>query len=394
MKKAIRSGFVLERLKEALQRRRMTAVALANKIGVTDQMVSKFLTGKSVPRTDVLRQIASATAEPFEFFLKPLPADFDEGSPAFMRSYAAATKRSRSAAAVLKDRAREVARYVDHYVELPAANFPEFRFGDDPASISWRDIETAAEKTREFWGLGSGPIANVVRLLEHHGAIIVRLGLGDETLDAFSQWGMPEDRPFFILSNEKNSAVRSRFDACHELGHLVLHRRLSRAVVALPELHALIEKQANRFAGAFLMPDTGFRRSVFLPTLSTLQDLKPIWGASIGAMLMRLSDLELISQWQRKRLWEAYAPWRRAEPLDDQIEAEKPQTLLHAFEIMRDECGLSTEQMLGRLAFAPDDICSIGSLPLGFFRDSGPRLRPRQQSTAILEFRPGRKDSP
>lgn len=388
----IRSGFVTGRLKEALQRRRMTAVALANEIGVTGQMVSKFLTGKSIPRTDVLRQIASVTAEPFEFFLKPLAFDYDEGSPSFMRSYAAATKRSRAAAAVLKNRAREVARYADRYVELPPANFPEFRFGDDPASISWRDIETAAERTREYWGLGTGPIANVVRLLEHHGAVVVRLGLGDETLDAFSQWGMPEARPFIILGNEKHSAVRSRFDACHELGHIVLHRHLSRTAVAMPEVHGLVERQANRFAAAFLMPEVGFRRSVFLPTLSTLQELKPIWGASIGAMLMRLSDLELISQWQRKRLWEAYSPWRRAEPLDDQLEVETPQTLRHAFEIMRDECGLSSDQVLGYLAFAPDDICAIGSLPLGFFRDDGPRLRPRQQSTTILEFRSGRKD--
>lgn len=377
-----------------MQRRRMTATALAAAVGVSNQMVSKFLGGKSVPQADVLRLIADVLAEPLAFFLRPLPMGFDEGSAPFMRSYASATKRARLAAATLKDRTREMADYVDRFVELPTPHFPHLTLGNDPAAIGWRDIERAAEETRAFWGLGDGPIANVVRLLEHHGGVVVRLGLGDETLDAFSQWATPSNRPFFILNNEKNSAVRSRFDALHELGHMVLHRHLPRETVATAATHALLEKQANHFAGAFLMPASGFRRTVFMPTLPALRELKPVWGASIAAMIVRLLQLDLITDRQYKRLWEAYAPWRRAEPLDDVIESETPSTLRDAVQIVRDECGISPTQLLADVAFAEEDVAAIVGLPLGFFREAPTRVVARVRKGAdVLPFRLSRGDA-
>src|SRR5205823_3964589 len=128
----------------------------------------------------------------------------------------------------------------------------------------------AATETRRFWGLGDGPIANVVRLLEHHGAVVVRFDFGVRSLEAFSQWGLPEDRPFIVLGDARGSPARMRFCAAHELGHMVLHRHLDPQVVARPELHALLEQQAHRFTGAFLMPAESFRRSVYLTTLSAL----------------------------------------------------------------------------------------------------------------------------
>lgn len=43
-----------------------------------------------------------------------------------------------------------------------------------------------------------------------------------DEIDAFSLWR--DDRPYIFLNTSK-SAERSRFDAAHELGHLVLHRQ-------------------------------------------------------------------------------------------------------------------------------------------------------------------------
>ncbi|MBK8210507.1 MAG: ImmA/IrrE family metallo-endopeptidase [Rhodospirillales bacterium] len=43
-----------------------------------------------------------------------------------------------------------------------------------------------------------------------------------DTVSAFSFW--EGGHPFIFLGADKQSAARSRFDAAHELGHLILHR--------------------------------------------------------------------------------------------------------------------------------------------------------------------------
>lgn len=382
-------GFVPSRLRQAMQRAKKTGTALAAHLQVADNTVSRYLKGTLVPRPDVLREIAVFLNEPVAFFLTPLPSNVDEGSPSFMRSYAAATKRARLSAEAFKERAREATRYVERHVELPPAKFPQYRYGDDPAVVSDRDLERLATETRRFWGLGDGPIANVVRLLEHNGAVVVRTDLGDQTLNAFSQWGMPEDRPYIILSDGKQSAVGSRHDAVHEVAHMVLHRHLPREVVQRPEVHKLVEKQANRFAGAFLLPAESFSRSVFLTTIEALRELKEMWGVSVGSMIMRLTELELVTDRQARRLWESYAPMRRNETyMSDGTPLEMPTAMRYAFEIMHQECGVSPAQVAKDIPFMVSDVAAIGGLPLGYFRDEPTRIKARlTKDSAVLEFR-------
>jgi Zn-dependent peptidase ImmA (M78 family)/transcriptional regulator with XRE-family HTH domain len=381
-------GFVPGRLRQALRRARQTSAALAAALDVADNTVSRYLSGQLAPRPDHLRMMAAFFGEPLGFFLSPLPLHLDSGSGSFMRSYAAATKRARLSAEALKDRTREVTAYLDRYLELPEVKFPSFRFGDDPAAVSWRDIERVAMETRRFWALGDGPIANVVRLLEHHGAIVVRVDLGEETLDAFSQWGQPDERPYIILGNGKGSPVRSRFDAAHEIAHMTLHRHLPREIIADPNVHKLLERQANHFAGALLMPAESFTKSVYLTTLAAFRELKGVWRTSVASMIMRARELDLISERQEKRLWESYAPWRRnGEPGDDEVPMEMPSTVREAFEVLRTECGIPAAQISADIPFTTSDVAAIGGLPLGYFRDESPRIRVKSQPTTILEFR-------
>jgi len=112
-------------------------------------------------------------------------------------------------------------------------------------------------------------------------------------VDAFSMW--KGTRPFVFLNTYK-STEHSRFDAAHELGHLVLHKHG-------PPSGREAEKQANTFASAFLMP----RGSVLanaprLPTYSSLVQLKKAWTTSVSALSYRLHELRLISDWQYRGL--------------------------------------------------------------------------------------------
>ena len=87
-------------------------------------------------------------------------------------------------------------------------------------------------------------------------------------------------KPYVFLNTIK-SAESSRFDAAHELAHLVLHQDGSVA-------GRLAEDQANRFASAFLMP----RADVLsvLPRVQHLQQLidkKSRWRVSLAALNYR-----------------------------------------------------------------------------------------------------------
>ena len=98
---------------------------------------------------------------------------------------------------------------------------------------------------RARWGLGEKPIASVLHLVEAHGVRVYSLTEDNAQLDAYSLYWRTQ--PFIFLSTVK-SGERGRFDAAHELGHLVLHGEHQTPHGPDAEL------QANRFAAAFLMP--------------------------------------------------------------------------------------------------------------------------------------------
>jgi Zn-dependent peptidase ImmA (M78 family) len=129
----------------------------------------------------------------------------------------------------------------------------------------------------------------VIHLLEAKGVRVFSLAVNAREVDAFSFWR--GDVPFFFLNTNKTSE-HSRYDAAHELGHLVLHRHGSpRGIEA--------EKQANMFASAFLMPrGSVFPRAPKFPTYDNLVRLKRFWGASAAALAYRLHELGLMSDWQ------------------------------------------------------------------------------------------------
>ncbi len=102
-----------------------------------------------------------------------------------------------------------------------------------------------------------------------------------------------------MLGSDKDSAARSRFDAAHELAHLILHNSVTKLG---PPLHKLLEEQANRFAGAFLLPVDGFTNDIgALLTLNSLWVLKRKWRVSIAAMIHRCAEIWASSHKTRQR---------------------------------------------------------------------------------------------
>jgi Zn-dependent peptidase ImmA (M78 family) len=89
----------------------------------------------------------------------------------------------------------------------------------------------------------------MIALLERHGAIAARVSFETEKMDAFS---VPyEDRPVVVLCADKRKKDRSRFDAAHKLGHLVMHGSGDSPPTTT------MEDQANWFAAGFLIAGRG-----------------------------------------------------------------------------------------------------------------------------------------
>lgn len=383
-------GFNGNRLREAREARGLSGVSLAELVGVTGAMISQYEHGPRSPQPDVLEKIANKLDLPVAFFIG---ARREEPEPLlFFRSLASATKTART-----KERRKfswhaHITEYVQRYVDLPAVNFPDWELPRDLTDLSGPDVDGLARDLRSEWGLeATQPVADVVELLERQGAIVARCELGSETLDAYSAWY--EGIPHVILGDDKRAAVRSRFDAAHELCHLTLHRNLPQSVLNTPQALKEFEAQAQRFAGAFLLPADGFSGDMTIPTLDALLGLKPRWRVSVGAMIQRASQLNLITQAQHERLWIAYRRrWGQKEPYDEILEAEQPHTLRAAFDLMRDSHTLALSEIRQALPYSASDIEQLAALPAGYLdalRGANvrpPSLRAESDASRIIPF--------
>lgn len=360
------SGYIGENLKRARIARKVTAISLAEQLGITKSAVSSYETGRKSPSPEVAEKICDILNFPMSFFLKDGKITPAFETPSFYRSMSSATKAAREMADEKLQWLLNLIFLLETFVELPPLNFPDIECPSDPDQISNELIEDIASQVRRFWGLRDGPISNAVWLLENNGIIVIRRTLESEHLDAFSKW--VDARPYIILGSEKNCSVRSRFDLGHELGHLILHRNLPRDAIKDPEYLKLIEAQANRFSASFHFPEISFVQEVVKPSLEKFRLLKKRWKLSIGMMIKRSEYLHFITSEQSQLLWRNYARrgWRKSEPLDDEIALEMPKLVQEALQIVIDEGILSASDIHYELGLYCPDIEDSAGLPQNF----------------------------
>jgi Zn-dependent peptidase ImmA (M78 family)/DNA-binding XRE family transcriptional regulator len=373
-------GFKSVRLREARLAQGYTGAALASELGVSRQVVSQYEAGDVTPGPQVLEDLARVLKVSPRFFLHA--PDRAEVGSVYYRSLKRATKVVRNRAVTKLGWLKEIVRFVEGSVELPTPDIPEANI--DPLTVSDRDIERIALDVRKHFDLGFGPIKNMVLVLENGGAIVSRYLTGSETIDAFSEWSVEEGRPYVLLSADKESAVRSRLDAAHELGHMVLHRNVPQRVLDSPQVHELLETQAFRFAGAFLLPAREFSDDFFLPELGELLRLKKQWRVSMSAIIVRCRDLDLLPASEIRRLYVAMGRhgWRTAEPLDDELQPEEPQLLAEGLKVILTQTPLTRADVLRALPMPAEELESLSGLPAGF-------LEPAEQKRARPEIKEG-----
>jgi len=242
---------------------------------------------------------------------------------------------------------------ISEFIEFPTIAFPD-SLNCDPQKITTEEIESLAADLRDRWRLGTAPVPNLVDVAEANGAIVVRQDLDSAALDALSEWLTPENRPLIILNSGKNVSVRSRLDLGHEIGHMVLHRKLSTEQLADQETFDLIEEQAFRFGSALLLPESSFLEGLYSVSLDALRSLKLKWKVSISMMIERLKHLGVVNSEQHRRLRINYSTrrWNREEPYETESPIEHPTLFIKSIQLLVSRRIQTVEQIAAQTGFS------------------------------------------
>ncbi|SFM05238.1 helix-turn-helix domain-containing protein [Halanaerobium salsuginis] len=361
-----------ERLKKSRIYRNMTISELADKIGVTKQAVSQYEKGVISPKPEVLFKLISTLNFPMDFF-KEEDLVNSKIENTFFRALLSTKNLDLATQEVKPEIIVRIYDFLSNYLDFPKLDLPDLK------NIETKDIEDVAGMLRSYWKLNENPISNMVSLLEKKGVIVSSLATDSHKIDAFTQIQTIADMQYYcvVLGNDKQSMVRRAFDAAHELGHIILHNKLVNIKDLSKEEFKKIEKEANQFAAAFLLPRNAFYADLINPTnLDSYLKLKKKWKVSIAAMVMRAKQLGRISSKQYQNLMKqiSYRKWRRNEPYDDIWKVQRPQLFKKAIEILIENNVLTGSQIVMELSkenysIKPEEIEALLDLEPGTLKE-------------------------
>ncbi|WP_271078018.1 helix-turn-helix domain-containing protein [Aurantiacibacter sp. MUD61] len=274
--------FAGEQLRLARLAHGLSLEEVAERIATSRQFIHQLENGSRSASTEHVEILAEALGVTEDFFADLVPSTVRPEQCHFrgLSSRPAYVTSQVLARGTLLDK---LVASIEGVLSLPTVDFP-----DIPVS-NFEEIEQAAEAARIHWKLGStGPIKNMMRVVENAGAVVTYFEDLSEKVDAFS---MDRRRPIIVRSSLKQSLFRQRFDLAHECGHLIMHRGIQTGDQAT-------EKEAHRFAGAFLFPRGAVLRE--FPRgkridWQALYKLKLRWRMSVSAIVRRAFDLRILT---------------------------------------------------------------------------------------------------
>ena len=325
------------RLDLARRRRGLTQFALAEAARISKRSLGGYKAHYRAPEPETIDRLADVLHFPPEFFFGPTLEEPPVGGASF-RALSRLTARLREQALAAGALAIELANWIDDRFTLQKPSIPEY-VGVEP--------EEAAMAVRTEWVLGERPIQNMIHRLESHGVRVFSLAEDTAHMDAFSCW--LGDTPFVFLNTMK-SAERSRMDAAHELGHLVLHRN-HRSVHGRDA-----EREADQFGAAFLMPCGSVLATAPLHgQLGQIIKAKRYWAVSTASLTYRMHKVGLLTDWEYRTLFTEISRhgYRSHEP--NPIRCETSQVLAKVFASLRDD-GITMSHVAKELRIYPDEL--------------------------------------
>lgn len=176
--------------------------------------------------------------------------------------------------------------------------------------------EEDAKKMREYLGIAvTGPIGNIVELLENRGILVYACDIENHAFSGMN--GLVNERPYIIF-NRNMSPERSRSTIAHEMAHFMF---------AWPEHmgEKEIENMATAISGAFLFPKADAIRELGIRRTKISKDMTFIcreYGISMYLLVKRAALCGIITSSIEKDFYikAGQAGWKKNEPVRSEPE--------------------------------------------------------------------------
>jgi Zn-dependent peptidase ImmA (M78 family) len=305
-----------ERIRWCCADRGITVTDLARETGIAVATLERLGPESTGLTYKQLRKIADFFGRGVLFFIEPDPVNEASVHTPQFRSLA---NQKPELSPKLKTLIERVERQRDVYLslkeDLDDAEQPAF----DPPPLPVNDVPEAARLAREWLAIGAENTFDTYRAAVEAKGILVFRSNGYK-----GQWQIAKESPILgfslydpqcpvIVVKKLSYEPRQSFTLIHELAHVLLHRESS-----IDDENDLVsqqgwEREANAFAGRFLVPDS------FLATISDrarpndvteyenwLEGPRREWGVSVEVILRRLMDQGRLE----RNLYIAYRTWR------------------------------------------------------------------------------------
>ncbi|MBW5823087.1 helix-turn-helix domain-containing protein [Yersinia enterocolitica] len=304
---------IAERLVQARNDAGMSAIAVADAIGVVRQTYSKFEQAQGVPSVTQLIMLCKIFDKPIGYFYEQDDGEF---------RFAMRADSPDLLDAKLRNELIEKLKNINAIEEAAEASLPE----DLPNSIpiftakeeDLRRVEDKAMEERFRLGIGNATcVGDIVAILEASDIRVIPFNRaesddGKGMVFGFSAFSNKYGTAIYVNIHDNISVERQIFSICHEYAHLIFHREeydgpaksyKTKGRATSPE-----EKVANHFAACFLVPESALRKQFVMQGggwayEETVLRLKSIFRVSATCIIDRLSKCKLINPRNTKYLW-------------------------------------------------------------------------------------------
>lgn len=272
------------RIKQSRIHRGLSLQDVADRIGVSKQMISKYEAGLSMPGSDKLIALSVLFGQKVDYFFRKPEVEIGEIN--FRKKSSFSNKRINS----LKE---EVRNQIENYLYVENICELKSQFSNPLSDIqiqSKDDILSATDTLRNAWNIGTDTIHNIIQLLEDNEIKVIEIEEDSAHFDGLAT--VVDSKYYVIVINNQMPVERKRFTLLHELGHLLL----SMSHLSPKEQ----ESCANIFASEMLLAKKNIIVEFGIPrskiTMEELKNIQRKYGISISAIIYKLGDLKIISQ--------------------------------------------------------------------------------------------------
>jgi Zn-dependent peptidase ImmA (M78 family)/transcriptional regulator with XRE-family HTH domain len=324
----------------ARESRGLTQTELAESLATTQAYVSKYESGFLRVPEEVLGKLCETLDYPRSFFLQT-DSVCGFGSSCFYHRKRQGIPMSdlRRLQAKVNILRIQLTKLLRGAAIDAKARFQPMEIGDYDGSA-----EFIAQSVRASWFLPLGPVQNLTAGIESAGGIVFKIPFGTRKLDAISQW-LPGLPPMFFMNSEV-PGDRLRWTLAHEVGHMVMH--------GVPTVD--MEREADRFAAEFLLPQKEIRPQLNQLSLAKLASLKAYWKVSMQAILRVALELGRVTERQYRQFYMLIGKrgYRTNEPVA--IPSEEPTLLKQIVEIHLREHGYSRKDLSALVACSEQEF--------------------------------------